>query len=380
MKASYIRSFLLPGALALGFCPKSLLARSFIEHDLVSDIPGRADHTDPNLSNPWGISLSPTSPFWVADNKTGVSTLYDGEGVPRSLVVSIPPPGGGTPPASPTGTVFNGGSGFEVAPGLPARFLFATEDGTISGWNPAAAPTAAILKVDHSGTALYKGLAIGNNGSADHLYAANFKEGSIDVFDTAFAPASLSGSFTDPTLPAGYAPFNIQNLGGKLYVTYALQDGGQKDDVPGAGHGFVDVFDLNGNLLQRLVSQGALNSPWGLVIGPEDFGPFEGDLLVGNFGDGRINAYDLSSGKFLGSLKGPDGKPIEIEGLWALTAGNGANGGDEDDLYFTAGISDEEHGLFGEIGHRVPETGNRLSVLFGALTIGLLHWRRAQAR
>jgi uncharacterized protein (TIGR03118 family) len=368
------------GLFALSVRPENLHAASpntFAEEDYVSDIPGRADHLDPNLVNPWGIALSPTSPFWVADNGTGVSTLYNGEGEPvplaSPLVVTVPTPLGGIPPSAPTGIVFNGSAGFEVAPGQPARFIFATEDGTISGWNPAAGPTTAILKVDNSAAeAIYKGLAIGINGSGNFLYGADFHGGAIDVFDSDFAPASLAGSFTDPSIPASFAPFNIQNIGGQLYVTYAQADP-SGEDVPGPGAGVVSVFDLDGNFIRRLASGGALNAPWGLALAPADFGPFGGDLLVGNFGDGRINAYDLSTGDLVDSLKDANGDPIEIEGLWALIFGNGALGGDKDDLYFTAGIEDEAHGLFGEISH-VPEGGGT-GPLLGVIMIALFAWR-----
>ncbi|MGH9344941.1 MAG: TIGR03118 family protein, partial [Terriglobia bacterium] len=206
---------------------------------------------------------------------------------------------------------------------------------------------------------VYKGLAIGNNGSADLLYAANFGLGRVDVFDSTFHATTASGGFHDPSLPAGYAPFDIQNIGGKLYVTYALQDAAKHDDVAGPGHGFVDVFDLNGNLIQRLTSQGALNSPWGLAVAPSGFGEFSGDLLVGNFGDGMINAYDSGTGSFLGTLDNPDGTPIAIDGLWGLRFGSGAQGQALDALYFTAGIAGpdqiEDHGLFGSLSSTVPE-------------------------
>jgi len=344
---------------------------------LVSDIPGLADFTDPNLVNPWGLTASGTSPFWVANNGTGTSTLYNGAGQPRPqtpLVVTIPTSATGTPPSAPTGTVFNGGSAFEVAPGQPARFLFATEDGTISGWNPNVNGTQAIREVDNG--AVYKGLTIGNNGSGDLLYAADFGGGKVDVFNGTFSPTSLAGAFTDPNLPRGYSPFNIQNLEGKLYVTYAQKEANGDDDVPGPGNGFVSVFDLNGNLISRLVSQGQLNSPWGLVIAPEEFGPFEGDLLVGNFGDGTIHAYNPTTGEFIDTLKDANGNPIVIDGLWALLAGNGAQGGDADDLYFTAGIFGETHGLFGEIGAAdVPDTGST-GWLFAVAVFGLASYRR----
>ena len=342
-------------AALMGVAPVCV-AQVYQQTNLVSDLPGLAEHTDPNLVNPWGIAASATSPFWVADNGTGLSTLYNSSGTPQELVVTVPPFAGGTE-ASPTGIVFNGSPSFEVTPGTPARFIFATEEGTIAAW---ASGTTALLKVDNNAAgAIYKGLAIGNNGSGDFLYAANFHAGTIDVFDANFAAVTLAGNFTDPTLPAGYAPFNIQNIGDVLYVTYALQDANAEDDVPGAGHGFIDKFDLDGNFLGRFVSQGELNSPWGLALAPAGFGPFAGDLLVGNFGDGRINAFDPATGDFLGQLNDASGSPIAIEGLWGLRFGNGGNGGTPGTLYFTAGIAGpgqvEDHGLFGSIGFNPAE-------------------------
>ena len=334
----------------------------YLQTNLVSDIPGLALATDPNLQNPWGIASSATSPLWVADNRTGVATLYNGDGVANALVVTVAPTFGGAAPATPTGQVFNGTSSFEVSPGIPARFIFATEDGTISGWNPSASATQAILEHDSSAAGdVYKGLAIGNNGERDFLYAANFHHGDVDVIDSSFSPVALAGSFTDPNLPAGYAPFNVQTIGGQLFVTYALQDAGGEDDLPGPGHGFVDVFDLNGNLVQRLISGGQLNSPWGLTMAPANFGAFGGDLLVGNFGDGTINAFDPVSGAYQGTLEDSNGDPLVNPGLWGLRFGNGGNGGNTDALFFTAGIPGpdgaiEDHGLFGRI-VAVPEPG-----------------------
>jgi len=325
-------------------------APAHLQTNLVSDLPGMASHTDSNLVNPWGIAASATSPFWVADNHTGVSTLYDTSGTPQSLVVTVPPAAGGTQ-GSPTGIVFNGSTDFQVSAGTPARFIFATEDGTISGW---ASGTAATLKVDNSASeAIYKGLAIGNNGTANFLYAADFHGGKIDAFDATFAPATLAGSFSDPTIPTGYAPFNVQNIVGVLYVTYALQDADAEDDVPGLGHGFINKFDLNGNFIARFASRGTLNSPWGLAVAPPGFGAFANALLVGNFGDGRINVFDPATGALLGQVSDNSGHAISIEGLWGLRIGNGGSGGDPNTLYFAAGIAGpdelEDHGLFGSI-------------------------------
>ncbi len=318
--------------------------------NLVSDGFVPAAHIDPNLINPWGISYGPTGPFWVSDNNSGVSTLYDGTGAPRPLVVSVPA-GGGAPGGTPTGQVFNGGGGFNVASGGKTGssvFLFATEGGTISGWAPSVNPTNAFNGVDNSLTgAVYKGLAIGSTGGASYLYAANFNAGTVERYDSAF---NLAGTFTDPGVAAGYAPFNVQNLGGTLYVTYALQDAAKHDDVAGAGNGYVDAFDLNGNFLHRVVSLGgALNSPWGLDIAPSSFGTFAGDLLVGNFGDGTISAFDPVTGTFQGYLSNGSGQALVLGDLWGLINGNGGSGGSTDALYFAAGVSHEAHGLFGSI-------------------------------
>ena len=350
---------------------------AYVQTNLVSDIANLAAFTDPNLKNPWGIATSATSPFWVSNNGTGTSTLYDGAGQPQGLVVTIPPSPGGTPPSTPTGQVFNGGAGFELAPGQPARFIFATEEGTIAGWNPASNPTNALTEVITPG-AVYKGLAIGNNGSADLLYAANFAQAKIDVFNGSWAATALSGSFTDPNLPAGYAPFNVQNLGGMLYVTYAMLGAGG-DDISGAGIGIVDAFDLNGNLLMRVVSPGgALNSPWGLALAPAGFGEFGSALLVGNSGDGLINAFDPTTGALLGTLLDMNNNPIVNDGLWGLRFGNGGNGGNLNTLYFTAGLNNEQNGLFGSIAAvsapTMPEPGTL--ALLGLGLAGLAATRR----
>jgi uncharacterized protein (TIGR03118 family) len=321
-------------------------------HNLVSDtLP--AAHKDSDLVNAWGIAFNPTAVVWVADNGTGVSTLYDGAGVKQSLVVTIPPATGAAPPSNPTGIVFSGGSDFVVRQGAasgPARFIFATEDGTIAGWAPNVDATHAILAVPLSATgAIYKGLALAGNGGAHFLYAADFHNGRIDVFDSTFHPATLPGGFVDLALPRGYAPFNVQNILGNLYVTYAKQDADRHDEIAGPGFGFVDVFDANGNLIRRVASRGRLNAPWGVALAPADFGRFSNTLLVGNFGDGRISAFDLKTGEFRGQLRTADNRALAIDGLWGLAFGNGVAGQPANALFFTAGPDEEKHGLYGRI-------------------------------
>jgi uncharacterized protein (TIGR03118 family) len=311
------------------------------KRNLVSDIDGVARITDANLVNPWGLAFGPATPAWVADNGTDVSTLYSG-GVRKSIPVTLPLVVG-IPGGAPTGVVFNATPGFKVN-GAAAHFIFDSEAGTITAWN---AGTQAVTEATTPG-AIYKGLAIASKGSATMLYAANFHAGTIDVFNDSFAPVTVPGGFVDPNLPAGFAPFNIQEIAGRLVVAYAQQDADAEDEVAGAGLGYVDVFDTSGHLLRRLVSQGALNAPWGLAVAPRHFGPFSGDLLVGNFGDGAINAYDPRTGAFRGTLQNKDGNQIKINGLWALRFGNGVIGTPQT-LLFTAGIGDEDHGLFGEI-------------------------------
>jgi uncharacterized protein (TIGR03118 family) len=338
-----------------------LSGNAYLQTNLVSDISGIARFTDPNLVNPWGIAYSPTSPFWISDNNAGVSTLYQGNGQPLSLVVQIPPPMG-SPPGSagtPTGIVFNGGGGFNVSENGKTGssiFIWATEDGTIAGWNPGVDLTHAIIAVDNSANptaangAVYKGLAIGQDPDGRTLiYAANFRAGSIEVYDSNFHLTTVGGSFQDSNIPTGFAPFGIQAFGNNLFVTYAKQNAAKHDDVAGPGNGFVDQFNTNGVLLRRFASQGTLNSPWGLAIAPANFGAFSHDFLVGNFGDGRINAFNPVTGQFLGQLNDLLGNPITIGGLWGLKFGNGHAAGATNHLFFTAGIGDEQHGLFGMI-------------------------------
>jgi uncharacterized protein (TIGR03118 family) len=332
--------------------------------NLVSDRPGAAALTDPDLVNAWGLSASPGtnqtpgSPLWVSDNGKDKTTLYAGAS-PTSvtkvgLVVTITS-------GAPTGQVFNTDpSGFMVhdASGHSgaARFIFDSENGGVDGWSPgvgATAPgfsTVTEVAVKNGANAVYKGLAIAqaSNGQT-YLYAANFRSGRVEAYDATFTPVELPGGFfVDPRLPAGYAPFNVQELAGKLYVSYAKQDARLHDDVAGDGHGFVDVFSNDGALIRRLVTRGALNSPWGLALAPAGFGRFGGALLVGNFGDGRVNVYNATTGEHLGQLRKPNGQPIVIDGLWALRFGNG-NAAKTGELLFSAGPNHESNGLLGKI-------------------------------
>ncbi len=325
------------------------------QHNLVSDGFVPADHVDANLVNAWGLAFNPFGPVWVADNGTGVSTLYDGAGNARSLVVQIPGPGDGNDTGKPTGIVFNGSSGFTVTrAGVSGAsvFIFATEAGVIAGWAPTVDQTHAILVVDNSAStgAIYKGLALSAGGDGSLLYAADFHNARIDVFDSAFQPVVLpAGAFTDRRIPRGFAPFGLQAINGNVYVSYAKQDADREDDVAGRGLGFVDVFDPNGQLIRRVASRGALNAPWGMALAPEGFGRFANHLLVGNFGDGRILAYDLDTGELDGRLAAGDGKPLQIDGLWGLSFGNGFAGQPVNTLFFAAGPDDEQHGLYGRI-------------------------------
>jgi len=329
-------------------------ANAYVQRNLVADIAGQADVTDPNLVNPWGVSFSGTGAFWVSNQGKGNSTLYNGSGIITPLVVPVPA-ANGTGQGTPTGQVFNGSATAFLLPGVnrAATFIFATEDGTISGWANGIPNNLAIVTANNSAVgAVYTGLAIGSNASGPLLYAANFNSGKIDVFDSKYNATTVAGGFNDPNLPAGYAPFNIWPVGGKLYVLYAQQDSKKQNSVAGAGLGYVDVFDFDGNLQKRLISGGALNAPWGVALAPSTFGAFAGNLLVGNFGDGKINAFDVNTGALAGTLQDTKGNAIVNQGLWALIVGNGGSGGDKNTLYITAGPSfgdTKVHGLLAAI-------------------------------
>jgi uncharacterized protein (TIGR03118 family) len=327
----------------------SAAANSYTVTNLVSDVPGLATHVDPDLVNAWGLTSLPTSPWWVADNGTNVSTLYRADGSKVPLTVQVP--------NAPTGAVSNTGSNFVVSNGTssgPSFFIFATEEGKILGWNPNVSLTEAQVAVDHSGIgAVYKGLAIASTPGGDFLYATDFHNGRVDVFDGNFHQVTTPGAFVDSKIPAGYAPFGIQNVSGTIVVTYAKQDADRHDDVAGQGHGFVDRYDTSGAFLGRVATHGQLNSPWGIAMAPASFGSFGGDLLVGNFGDGQISAFQpQSDGTFelVGQLRTSNGKVLAIDGLWSLQFGKGAaNNGPTTTLFFTAGPDGESHGLFGTI-------------------------------
>ena len=333
-------------------------SNSYAQHNLVSDGFSPADHPDKNLVNAWGVAFNPLGFVWVADNGTGRSTLYDGMGNPQSLVVTIPGPQANSGAGTPTGIVFNASSDFAVSNATttgPSRFLFATEDGVIDGWAPNVDPTNALRAVV-TPNAVYKGLTLAANGTANLLYAADFRGAKIDVFDRMFKPVQTPGGFHDPSIPHGFAPFNIMNIQGDLYVSYAKQDPEKKDEVDGRGLGIVDVFDSNGHLIRRIGTGGKLNAPWGMALAPAEFGRFSNRLLVGNFGDGAILAFDPRNGAFLGRLRKPDGNVLKIDGLWGIAFGNGLLNQPTGTLFFAAGPDSENHGLYGML---TPAPGGR---------------------
>lgn len=346
---------------------------SYVVTPLVSDLAKAAPTQDPLLQNSWGVAFSPAaSPFWIADNATGCATLYDGDGTKVMLKVSIPLPRNIIPPtacmpanpqaqtpAAPTGVVWNPTTNpatVFLVPGtsLPASFIFVTEDGTISSWTNGLTPAGnAVLAVDNSQVpstalgAVYKAAVIGVNVNGVFLFVTNFRAGTIEVYDHNYKPATTDGGFVDRNIPAGFAPFGIRLIDGNLFVTYAKQNAQMHDDVAGPGNGFVDVFDTDGHLLRRFASRGQLNSPWGMERASFAFGPFSGMILIGNFGNGRINVFD-EQGNFVDELDDVHDKPLSIDGLWTLTLGGGAKSS-PDTLYFTAGPNGETDGLFGTI-------------------------------
>lgn len=323
-----------------------------------------ATNHDANLVNGWGLAVGPGTALWVANNGTGVASVYDGDGVANSLVVTIPGPAGASAPSVPTGEVYNGTSGFTVGSNQASRFIFATEDGAISGWAPGADATHALIKIDNSSKgAVYKGLAIGTFAGHEYIYATNFQSGKVEVYDSNWQPAHPGGSFRDAKLPAGYAPFGIQNINGLIYVTYAAQDLYGEGDISGKGHGFVDVYLPDGTLSRRLAKRGTLNSPWGVARIPGGFGKYKRDIAIGNFGDGMIQVFDPHTGEFRGYLRKAKNKhAIQIDGLWSLQFGNGAAGGATNELFFTAGPNGETDGLFGKLSMVAPKASAGLMV------------------
>jgi uncharacterized protein (TIGR03118 family) len=312
--------------------------------NLVADASGTSATTvDASLVNPWGLAFGPTGTLWVANNGTGTSTLYDVTGNKLTTTVSIP---GAALLSSgvPTGVVFNSTSDFIIPNAGAALFIFSGEDGSISAWNSTAGNSAQLVVNRETSNSVYKGIAIASNSGANFLFATDFKNDHIDVFDRNFA---FVKSFTDTSVPSGYAPFGIANIGGQLFVTFAKQAGpDDEDDDPGVGNGYVDVFNPDGTLSKRFASNGKLNSPWAVVVAPSTFGAFSGDVLVGNFGDGLISAYDPASGAFVDVLRDASTNPIAIDGLWGLTFGPGASAST---LYFSAGPNGESHGLLGSL-------------------------------
>jgi uncharacterized protein (TIGR03118 family) len=308
--------------------------------------------TDVNLVNPWGLAYGPTTDFWVANQGTATTTVYDGLGRRPTTPITVAVPAvPGHVMGGPTGVVFNGSTAF-----LGDEFLLASLDGCICGWSAGVTTTR---RVDNSGVqAVYTGLATGASGTATYVFAANFNAGTIDVFDASYAPVNLGATaLVDPTLPAGFSPFNVQVLAGKLYVTYAKHVPPALRETPGAGFGYVSLFNLDGTFVRRVASAGSLNSPWGLAIAPATFGPYSGALLVGNFGDGHITAFDTTTGAQLGQLSGASGAPLAVSGLWGMAFGNDASAGKSNQLYLTAGPQAETHGLFATISYGATGTG-----------------------
>jgi uncharacterized protein (TIGR03118 family) len=339
--------------------PAAHAATTYLQTNLTSDIAGMAANRDANLKNPWGLSFGPTTPFWSSDQGTSVATLYNANGSAVALVVPTQP--------SPTGTVFNGSStSFALPTNGVARFLFDSLSGSISGWNTQGSPATVMFTATDG--AVYTGLAIGNNGTSDLLYAADNHNGKVDVFNSSFAKTTVSGSFSDPNLPTGFVPYGIQNIGGNIYVQYVALDPVTHRPSTAPNTGLVDEYDSNGHLLKELVKNTHLDSPWGITLAPASFGQFGGDILVGNFGDGTINAFDPNTGAFMGTLDGPNGSPLVNSGLWSLQFRAAGSGFDPNALFFTSGINNEADGLFGEI-QAVPEPATLGMLALGGLLL-----------
>jgi uncharacterized protein (TIGR03118 family) len=354
--------------IALAAAPAYIHADSFTQTNLVSNVPNLAATTDPNLKNPWGVSFSATSPFWVSNQASGNSTLYNGVGNIVPLVVTIPP---GAPPASgPTGQVFNPTPGFLVN-GSPAPFIFDTLNGTIAGWNSG---TSAQVEASTTG-AIYTGLAQASSGGSTFLYAAN-NLGNIHVFDSGWNDVTSTmfmGKFADPNAPPGFTPFNIQTIGSNLYVTYARITP-MGTPLPG---GFVDEFDTSGNLIKRVATGGPLSAPWGITLAPANFGSFSNDLLIGNFGNGEILVYNPTTYAFLATIDGSNGQPIVNDFLWSLETRTGGPDVNLNAVYFTAGIDNQQDGLFGQITAATPEPGTIFGTAFGLIALALPKLRNA---
>lgn len=332
--------------------------------NLVSSTSGVAPVTDPNLVNPWGLARSSGGPWWVSDNNSGLSTLYKGTGAIVPLVVTVPSADPNlSMKGSPTGIVFNGSTGFAIGPNAPAFFIYVTEDGTISGWNPTINKTKAIVVVRQK-KSVFKGASIAtiNNakyGTQSYLYVADFSRRQIEIFNSNFQRVKwLEQSFDQDDTPEGFAPFNVQNLGGNLFVTYAKQDSSLQNEIDGPGLGFVRVYSPTGQRLMQLERGPWMNAPWGIAIAPSDFGPYSHDILVGNFGSGWIAVFDPETGMFLDYLRNKTGSLVWIDGLWALSPGNDAAAGMATTLYFSAGSNHEQGGLFGSLAALQNPQGN----------------------
>lgn len=344
---------------------------AYAQTALVSDLKGLAPHLDPNLKNPWGFSETPDGQFRVSANASGLSPIYNAQGRIVGAPITLPTPPGVAPPSAPNGNVRNTTTDFVVSEhgrSAPATVLFSTEDGTIIGWNPMVDRKHGVIAADLSQSgAVFKLLAADTANGSNYLYATDFHNGVVDVFDKDFHLVTLStNQFTDPSIPAGFAPFGVKNIGGTLFVTYAKQDADKHDDVEGVGNGFIDEFDASGRFLTRFASQGTLNSPIGMAVAPDDFGKFSNALLVGNFGDSRVNAFNMQTGAFLGQLTDAQGNPLvlnggikedDLKGLWGIGFGNGAGGAATNSLFFAAGVNAEKDGLFGKVDVVGEDTG-----------------------